>query len=114
MSKITSAYVHVRKNDNGFSVIGISTNRGKDTNWYLFKDEEKTPAKHDFVTKKWKSQRKTPSQYRNILVQGEALKLYLNEQETAFAFGDSLLEHDKENSIKENGKICVLISNLIV
>ena len=104
MNKITTAYVHLRKIDDGFGVFGISTTKGKDTNWFLFKDEDKDPAKHSFVAEKWKSQRKTPSQYRNVLVQNEALKLYLNDDETAFSFGGVLLEKDEENSIKEKGK----------
>lgn len=52
MSKITSAYVHVRKTDDGFGIFGISTTSGKDTNWFLFKEEDKNPSKHDFVAEK--------------------------------------------------------------
>lgn len=103
MSKITSAYVHARKVDDGFGVFGISTTRGKDTNWFLFKDEDQAPEKHAFVSEKWKSQRKTPSQFRNILVQGEQLGLYLNEDQTAFSFDGAELQRDEQNSIKEKG-----------
>ena len=106
MVKITLAYVHVRKVDDTFGIFGISTTRGKDTNWFLFKDEDKDPTKHEFVAEKWKNQRKTPAQYRNVLVQGETLQLYLNEDETAFSFGGVLLEKDEQNSIKEKGNIC--------
>ena len=56
MGKIGSAYVHVRKSDDGFGIFGISTTRGKDTNWFLFKDEDKDPAKHEFVADKWTTQ----------------------------------------------------------
>ena len=103
MGKITAAYVHVRKMGETFGVFGIAVTRSKDTNWYLFKEEDQDPEKHLFVTEKWKSQRKLPRQYRNVLVQDSALKLYLNEDETAFSFGGTLLEKDEENSIKEQG-----------
>lgn len=49
MSKITLAYVHVRKTDDGFGVLGMSTTKGKDTKWCFFKDEDKDPAKHELV-----------------------------------------------------------------
>lgn len=106
MAKITLAYVHVRKTEDGFGVFGISTTRGKDTNWFLFKEDDKDPTKHEYVSEKWKNQRKIPSQYRNVLVQGETLLLYLNEDGTAFSFGGVLLEKDEQNSIKERGNIC--------
>lgn len=98
--------VHVRKTDEGFGVFGISTTKGKDTNWFLFKDEDKDPNKHEFVSEKWKSQRKTLAQFRNILIQGENLKMYLNEDETAFSFDGTLLEKNEENSIKDKGGVC--------
>ena len=103
MSKITAAYVHVRKSKEDFGVIGIAVTKSKDTNWYLFKNDDQKPEKHSFVAEKWRSQCKTPRQYRNVLVQGDPLKLYLNEDETAFAFCGALLDRDEQNSIKEQG-----------
>lgn len=103
MAKIVTAYLHVRKTDDGFGMIGISTTKGQDTNWYLFKEDDQDPRKHPFASEKWKSQRKTPAHYRNILLQAEHLKPYLNDDETGFAFGGCLLEKDEQNSIKESG-----------
>ena len=103
MSKITSAYVHVRKVENSFGVFGISTTRGKDTNWFLFNEEDQAPEKHEHVAEKWNSQRKTSAHFRNVLVQGAQLALYLNEDQTAFSFGGTELQRDEENSIKEKG-----------
>ena len=40
MSKITAAYVHVRKSKEDFGVIGIAVTKSKDTNWYLFKNDD--------------------------------------------------------------------------
>lgn len=114
MTKIVSAYVHTRKTGDGFGIFSISTTRGKNTNWFLFKEEDQDPTKHEYVAEKWKSQRKAPSHYRNVLVQSDALKLYLNEDETAFSFGGTLLEKDEQNSIKEKGNFVFWLFNLLL
>ena len=75
----------------------------EDTNWFLFNEEDQAPEKHEHVAEKWNSQRKTPAHFRNVLVQGAQLALYLNEDQTAFSFGGTELQRDEENSIKEKG-----------
>lgn len=102
-SSITNAYIHVRRSGQKVEVHGCSTDKSKEAQWYLFKEEDKVESKHKYVMDKWNALLKPPKDYRNFQISGDILSLYLNEDRTAFAFGGQLLEKDEQNSIKQSG-----------
>ena len=104
MAPITIAYIHVRRSGQKIEVTGIATNKSKESQWYLFKDEDKLESKHRLVIDKWNALPKPPKEYRNFQISGDILDLYLNDEKTAFSFGGELLEIDEQNSIKQSGK----------
>lgn len=105
MSKILCAYIHCRRSGNKLEISGISTEKSKEAQWYLFKDEDKSEDKHKYVADKWNALRKPPVEYRNFQIAGEHLNKYLNQEKTAFEFGGELLERDEQNSIKQSGQL---------
>ena len=100
---IESAYIHVRRSGETIEISGISLQKSKEAQWFLFKDEDKVESKHKNVADKWNSLKKPPVEYRNFCIQGDALLAYLSPDKKSFAFGGQLLERDKQNSIKQSG-----------
>ena len=99
---IDGAYIHVRRSGDTIEISGISLQKSKEAQWFLFKDEDKVKENHKSVADKWKSLKKPPVEYRNFYVQGDDLLPYLSLDKKSFSFGGQPLQRDEQNSIYQS------------